>query len=258
MFGNIKEIYQYRQMLKSLILTDLRTRYKGSFLGFLWTFINPLLMLLVYTIIFSTIMRINIPHYAMFMFVGLLPWIFFSSSIQNSAGIVIRQGGLVKKIYFPRLVLPLSTVGAALINYLLSLLIMIPALYITDMSLSWPALYFPLILLVQTILALGFSILVSSLNVFFRDLEHMLGILLMLMFYLTPVIYPVNMIPQEYRNWFELNPMKSITEAYQRIFYYGNSPDLVSLLNVAGIAVGVLMLSIVVFQQQQKRFAEEI
>lgn len=258
MVALIKEIYNYHQMLNSLILTDLRTRYKGSVLGFLWTFINPLLMLLVYTVVFSTIMRINLPHYAMFMFVGLLPWIYFSTSIQNSAGVIIRQGSLVKKIYFPRLVLPLSTVGAALINYLLSLTIMIPALYLSDIPFTFSILYFPLILFVQTIITLGLSILVSSLNVFYRDLEHMLGILLMVLFYLTPVIYPENMIPEKYILGFELNPMKPIIEAYQSVFYYGNAPDLNSLMNVGIIGVGLFMLSVVVFQRQQKRFAEEI
>ena len=258
MFFKLKEIYQYRQMLRSLILTDLRTRYKGSFLGFLWTFVNPLLTLLVYTVIFSTIMRVNIPHYSMFMFVGLLPWIFFATSLQNSAGVVVRQAGLVKKIYFPRIVLPISTVGAALVNYLLSLAIMVPALYVSGLSLGGAVVYFAVVLLVQFLLTLGLSIFVSALNVFLRDVEHVLGILLMVWFYLTPIIYLPDMIPDQHRFWFDLNPMKPLIESYQKIFYYGTAPDLEALLRVGLVGVIVLTASAFLFDRLQRRFAEEI
>ncbi|UOF91485.1 ABC transporter permease [Fodinisporobacter ferrooxydans] len=258
MFYKFKEIYQYRQMLRSLILTDLRTRYKGSFLGFLWTFINPLLTLIVYTVIFSTIMRVNIAHYSMFMFVGLLPWIYFSTGLQNSAGSIIRQSNLVKKIYFPRIILPLATVGAALINYLLSLLIMIPALYTSGIFLKWIVIYFLLILLVETILTVSLSILISALNVYFRDLEHILGILLMVWFYFTPIIYVDKMIPEKYKMWFALNPLKPIIESYQNIFLYGVPPQLSSLTKIGLLSVIILIISILIFEKLQKWFAEEI
>lgn len=258
MILKIKELFHYRQMLKSLVLTDLRTRYKGSFLGFLWTFVNPLLLLIVYTMVFSTVMRINIDNYAMFVFVGLLPWIFFSTSIQSSAGIVVRQSGLVKKIYFPRIILPLSSVGAALINYLLSLLIMIPALYFLNIPFSWNLLYFPMILLIQLVITTGLSIIVASLNVFFRDLEHILSALLMVWFYFTPILYLDTMIPKEYRMYFDMNPIKPIIDAYQKIFFYQKAPDFADLLQGGLVGLIILVIGVWLYEVQQRKFAEEL
>lgn len=128
MWHQIREVYFYREMLKNLVSKELRARYKGSVLGFLWTFFNPLLMLIVYSVVFSFIMRIETENYAMFLFVALLPWNFLSSSIMQGAASLVQNGSLIKKIYFPREILPLSIVIANLINYLLSLFILIPAL----------------------------------------------------------------------------------------------------------------------------------
>lgn len=258
MFLKFKEVYQYRQMLKSLIMTDLRTRYKGSFLGFLWTFVNPLLSLAVYTVVFSTIMRIDLENYSIYLFVGILPWIYFSTSVQNGAGVVIRQNGLVKKVYFPRILLPLSTVGAALMNYLFSLLIMIPAVYYFGYDLQTSVAYFPLVLLIQTIFTLGLTIFVACLNVYFRDLEHIIGILMMAWFYFTPIVYPAKMVPEQYLNFFSLNPLMTIVESYQQIFYYRLAPDMNALTVVGALGLVILAISLIVYEKLQRGFAEEL
>ena len=175
MIKQVKEIYQYREMLKNMVKKDLRTRYKGSVLGFLWTFVNPLLQLVVYTVIFSNIMRMNIDKFHMFLFVALLPWIFFSTSLQVSTTSVIANKELVKKIYFPRTILPLSVVVANLMNFIFSFAILFPALIISGIGISSAVIWIPLVLLVEFELALAFSILFAGLNVYFRDLEHLLG-----------------------------------------------------------------------------------
>ncbi|MDK8181677.1 ABC transporter permease [Paenibacillus sp. UMB4589-SE434] len=258
MINSLRQLYAYRQMLYSLVLTDLRTRYKGSLLGFLWTFLNPLLMLVVYSVIFSTIMRINIENYPMFLFIGLLSWNFFSNSIIASAGVVIRQGNLVKKIYFPRIILPLSVVGAGLVNFLLSIVILVPALYLFGLPLSVNAIYFLLILVIQTIFTIGLSFIVSSLNVYFRDLEHILTILLMVWFYLTPVLYTADMVPVQFKYLFELNPMNPIITAYHNIFYDHITPDFLSLAIIFIIGIIMLISGSLLFQRLQKKFAEEL
>lgn len=258
MLATIKEIYQYREMLKNLVSKDLRTRYKGSILGFFWTFLNPLLMLTVYTILFSTIMRMGIKNYGMFLFVALLPWMFFANSVQGSTMAVVSNGGLVKKIYFPVEVLPLSVVLGNLVNYFFSLLIMIPSLYFFKIQLTWVVVYFPLIVLVQFLLTLALSLLFSSLNVYFRDLEHVLGIFMMAWFYLTPVIYPVSLVPKQYLGLFYLNPLTPIILAYRDIFFYGKKPDLIGLGTVAVMAVISLTVAIALFKYLKRGFAEEI
>ena len=128
MIKSMVEVYAYRSMLWSMIVSDLRTRYKGSVLGFLWTFMNPLLLLLVYMLVFSTVMRIKLTNYAVYLFIGLLAWNVFANSVQSASSVIVRQASMVKKIYFPRAILPLAIVGGSVMNYLFSLAILIPLL----------------------------------------------------------------------------------------------------------------------------------
>ncbi|MEI2395812.1 ABC transporter permease [Paenibacillus phytohabitans] len=252
------ELISYKQMIKSLVLSDLRTRYKGSVLGFLWTFLNPLLMLLVYTIVFSTIMRFDMPNYTIYMFIGLLPWMNFSSSILSSSSVIIRNSNLIKKIYFPHEVLPLSTVLGGIVNYLFGLIIMFIAIFISGMTISIHVLYFPVILFLLFLLMFALTLLFSSLNVYFRDLEHILGAIVMAWFYFTPVIYPSNVIPEKYQYLFNINPMKPIIDSLQDIFYYHRTPELSGLLQSFIYNVILLIVSWVIFRKLSRRFAEEV
>ncbi|MCL6443879.1 MAG: ABC transporter permease [Alicyclobacillus sp.] len=245
-------------MLWSLILSELRTRYKGSFLGFLWTFVNPLLSLLVYAAVFSSVMRVTMSNYPIFIFIGLLIWNLFSTGVQSSAGVIIRQSSLVKKIYFPREILPLSVVGGSIINFVFSLLILIPFLLAYG---YWPSyLWFllPLVVLVEALFTTGLSMICAGLNVFFRDLEHMLGIFMMLLFYLTPVVYPEGMIPKHYLGLFKLNPVGDLVVACQSILYYHQPPHWKSLMYSTVVSVVVLLLGWVLFARLSRRFAEEV
>ncbi len=252
------EVYQYREMLKNLVRKDLRTRYKGSFFGFFWTFINPLLQLLVYTAIFSTIMRVNIDKYYMFLFVALLPWIFFSTSVLLSTSSIISNKDLVKKIYFPRIILPLSVVTSGLINLLFGFIIVLLALIFSGVGITWAILYLPVVIFVAYVMTLGFSLLFSSLNVFFRDLEHILGIITMAWFYFTPVLFSVDMIPKAYLKVFFLNPMTPIILSFRDILFYGQAPDW-TMLGV-NLLTGLLLVLFggIVFSSLQRNFAEEI
>lgn len=245
-------------MLKNLVRKELRTRYKGSVLGFLWTFINPLLQLVVYTVIFSTIMRINIDRFYIFMFVALLPWIFFSTSVQSSSSTIISNKDLVKKIYFPRVVLPVSVVISGLMNMIFSFAIVFPALIISGIGITPAVIYLPIVVIAALVMTLGFSVLFSGLNVYFRDLEHILGIVIMAWFYFTPIVYPVEMIPESFLRLFFLNPITPIILGFRDILYYGIAPNFVMLgINIIS-GLLLLIFALIVFENLQKNFAEEI
>jgi lipopolysaccharide transport system permease protein len=258
MLNEIKEIYKYRTMLINMVKRDLRTRYKASVLGFLWTFINPLLQLVIYTVIFSTIMRANVENYAMFLFVTLIPWICFSTAMLTSTNIVISNSNLIKKIYFPRTILPIATAVSGLVNMLFSFLIVFIALFIFRIHIGMPLLALPIVMIIEFIFTLGICFIVSAVNVYFRDMEHILGIVSMGWFYLTPIIYPVNMIPQKYMKLFFLNPMTSIILPYRDILFNNIFPDAKLLFVSFLISIGVLVFGYTVYQKLQRGFAEEI
>lgn len=255
----LKELWDYREMIISLTKRDLKSRYKGSVLGFLWMFLNPLLQLCVYTIVFSTIMRMGIEDFYLFMFVALVPWLFFSTCLTGGTTVIFAQQDMVKKIYFPRDVLPISYTVSQFVNLLLSFVVIFVVLFISGVSINPLALcYLPLIMLIEFILCLGVTYLVSSLSVYFRDLQHILGIVSMSLMYLTPVIYPVEMVPEKFIDLFYLNPMTAITIAYRDILYYAKVPELSTLSNAIIMGVGILIVGKLVFSKLQKGFVEEL
>ena len=255
----IKEIYAYRQMLFSLVKKDLRGRYKASVLGFLWTFINPLLQLVIYTIVFSVIMRSGIENFYLFLFVALVPWLFFSSCLQSGATIVVNNQDLVKKIYFPRIVLPISYVTSSFVNMLLSFIVVFAVLIFSGYGMNFFALlYLPLVMIIEYILSLGIALITSACTVYLRDLEHILGIVGMAWMYLTPVFYPPELVPGKYQLIFNLNPMTSIIEAYRDILYYKTPPQMETLLLAMVLGVVVVFIGSFVFNKLQKGFIEEL
>lgn len=255
----LKELYAYRQMINGLVKMDLRGRYKGSVLGFLWTFINPLLQLLVYTLVFSVIMRNGIEKYYIYLFVGLVPWLFFSTSLTTGAGSVISNKEMVKKIYFPREVLPISVVTSGFINMLFCFIVIFAVLLVTGYGVSLRAIiYLPIIMLVEYILTLGFTMLVAGFTVYFRDLEYILGIITMAWMYVTPVFYSVDIVPEMIRPIINFNPMSPIIVAYQQILYYKQPPELSTLGLALAIGSISLVIGYIVFRKLQKGFAEEL
>ena len=257
--STIKELYAYRQMIFSLVKKDLRGRYKGSVLGFLWTFINPLFQLIVYTIVFSKILRNDIPRYYLYLFVALIPWIFFSSSITVGAASIISQKDLVKKIYFPRMVIPISYVTSCFVNMLLCFIVIFAVIIVTGAGVNFLALLtLPVIMIVEYIFALGMAMIASAVTVYFRDLEHILGIIAMAWMYLTPVVYSKKIVPDRYLPLFNLNPMTHIIDCYRTVLYEKQVPDLTALLWAAGLGVFFLIFGAFVFNKLQRHFAEEL
>ena len=254
---HLKEMYEYREMIFSLVKKDLRGRYKGSVLGFMWTFINPLLQLLVFTLVFSIIMRANYEQYYLFLFVALVPWMFFGSSVQDGSTCIMRESNMVKKIYFPREVIPISTVTSAFINMILTFVVVFIVLLISGRGINLVALlYLPVVMIVEYILCLGIGLIVSALTVYLRDLQYILGIVVMALQYMTPVMYGSEMVPDWALPIFKANPMTPITEMYRQILYYKEIPHLMSLLYVLGIGIIFIALGFFCFNKLQKGFAE--
>lgn len=255
----IKEIYAYREMIASLVRRDLKGRYKGSALGFLWTFLNPMFQLAVYTMVFSVIMRSGIKDYYLFLFVALIPWIFFSTSLTGGADCILAQQDMVKKIYFPREVLPVSYVTSQFTNMLLSFLVIFAVLWCAHYPFCLPAvLCLPVVMAVEYELALGITMMMSAATVYLRDLEYVLGIVAMAWQFLTPVMYSMEQVPEDVRWLFYINPMTTIITAYRDILYYARMPKLETLLSAFLIGIIMLAAGWSVFLHLQRHFVEEL
>lgn len=259
MISVFREIFQYREMVRNLVHRELRGRYKGSALGFLWTFINPLLQLGVYTIVFSTIMRMGIEQYYLFLFVALIPWVFFASSIMAGADCIIQNVNLVTKIYFPREVLPISVVTSNFINMLYSFVIVLLVVLFASNNINFLAwLLLPIIAILEYFITLGFVMFFSAITVYLRDISHILGIVTMAWQFLTPIMYPIEMIPEEYKVIFMLNPMTSVVIAYREILFYGRMPGLELWGYMLIPAIIFTVFGFIAFNRLKKGFAEEI
>ena len=202
-----RSLYEYRELLKTSISKDVRGKYKNSVLGVIWSFLNPLLQIAVYAIVFPLIMRSNLPNYTVFLCCGLIPWNFFSTATSRTSFTMIENGNIIKKVYFPREILPLSVVTSEAINFIISTIIILAFVLGYGMGLSKYIIIYPLILIVQYFLLIGISFIVSSVTVYFRDLQHFIGIALQLLFYATPIVYAPDSIPQNFQWILQYNPM---------------------------------------------------
>ena len=253
-----KGLYEYRELLKTSIKKDIRGRYKNSILGVFWSFLNPLLQLAVYAIVFPLIMKSDIPNYTVFVCCGLIPWTFFSTAISRTSFVMVENGNIIKKVYFPREILPISIVTSELVNFFISTIMILAFVLAYGMGFTWYIVFYPVILIVQYVLLIGISLLVSSLTVYFRDLQHFIGILLQLLFYATPIVYGMDIIPVSFQWILKLNPMSYIIDGYRSIFYYQRMPDLVGLGIVFAISIVLCIVGYFIFNKLQKRFAEEL
>ncbi len=278
----LSELWDYRELIRNLVLRDLRTRYKGSPLGYLWTQVAPLLLMLIFWLVFSLFLPASgVAMFPVFLIVGLLPWNFCNEAVSGGSRSVIENASLVKKVFFPREVLPLVAVFSSLLNFLLSLpmlfLVMAVAQYFYPplrdagrlTNFSWTFAYLPVLLVIQTIFLAGVALFLSALAVFFRDMVHLIGILLQFWFFLTPVVYSLDSVGGPLARvirW--LNPMASLIEFYREILY-GRAvglnlvptpglPALASVLRVLLTALVVLTLGHWFFQRRSGEFGERL
>jgi ABC-type polysaccharide/polyol phosphate export permease len=271
MLRNLSRLGRYRGLIQSLVARELKARYRGSVLGFFWSFFNPLLLLLVYTFVFSYVMigahDERVEPYALFMFCGILPWTWFSSSLTEAANVLISGGNLIKKVLFPAEILPIVTVLANMIHYFFGLVILAGFLiwYQRPLNIGELAL-FPIVVLVQLVLTTAFALILSALTVHFRDIRDILSNVLTFWFFATPIIYPYFMFRDPLtgqEKWqaqlLKLNPFTHLAITYQEIlFFNGPVGHLKWLLVLGAISIAFFLFAYWLFDRLRDTFAEEV
>lgn len=253
-----KDIYNYRELLKTNVKKEIRGKYKNSALGVLWSFLNPLLQLVVYSVIFGALLSGGDNTYHIYICVALIPWTFFTTTIQQAAFTIIANGNIIKKVYFPREILPISIVTSGAVNFVISSIIIIVLILFSGLGLTKYLVFYPVILGIQFLLLLGISFILSAITVYFRDLEHIIGIILMAAFYGTPIVYKLEQLPPNLQVLMKLNPMTHIIDGYRAVFYYQQMPDWSVLGILTLISLGLTVGGYALFRKLQKGFAEEL
>lgn len=254
----LKDLYNYRELLKTNITKDIGGKYKNSVLGILWSFVNPLLQIMVYAFVFQIILRSNIENYAVYLCCGLIPWQYFSSVVLRGAATMIDNGNIIKKVYFPREILPISLVTSEGVNFLISSLIIVGFVIFSGIGLSPFIIWYIPIVIIQYIVSIGISFIVSSITVYFRDLTHILGIIMQLMFYATPIVYAMDAVPSAFKWIVQINPMAYLIEAYRSIFYMQTTPSLRGLSIALVMGLVLVIVGFFIFKKLEKGFAEEL
>ena len=268
MIRRARDLYQYRELIKNLVIRNLKVRYKNSVLGFLWSLLNPLLMTLVFTFVFTIMIPSAIPKFPVFFMCGFLPWTFFAAGLSSATGSIVNSADLIKKVYFPREILPIVEVLSNLVNFLLALIILFAMLPIFHISLTPAVLMLPLIIVTEAIFILGMGFLFSTANVFYRDTQHILEVLLQAWFFLTPIFYSISLLPEsasvfgipiDLHLWVRrINPMASLVASYQDALYWGTPTGLDFFVRTLLTCLAVLVLGYAVFCRFSRAFGEEV
>jgi lipopolysaccharide transport system permease protein len=254
---NLKDLWSYRELLYFLTWRDVKVRYKQTLLGAAWAIMQPLFTMLIFTLFFGQLANIpsdGIP-YPIFAYAGLLPWTFFSNAVTNSSNSLVGSSNLITKVYFPRMIIPGAAVGAGLVDFALAFVVLIGLMFFYHIALTWHLLIFPLLTAHVAVLALGVGMWMSALNVKYRDIRYALPFIIQLWMFVTPIIYPLSLVPSKWRWVLALNPMTGIIEGY-RASLLGRDMDLSALAISAAMTLGVLVYSAYSFRRMEKTFAD--
>jgi len=251
-------LFSYKDLLRNLVSRDFKTRYKRSYLGILWSLLNPLLIIIVYTLAFDYIMKIRVKNFPMFFMCGFLPWSYLSASLMTSMTSFSDTGYLIKAVYFPREILPLSMVLSSLLHFLITFIFVFPVLMIYGYFPQWATLSLLVIILLQSIFIFGLCLFLSSIHVFFRDIRYILDVILVVWFWLTPIVYPISLIPEQFLYFYKLNPMTLFVTAYRDVLLNGELPIPKYWVALFLATLGSLVLGYLAYLKVKKRLAEEI
>ena len=254
------KMVRQRHLIGNFVIRDLKSRYVGSFMGVFWSVVHPLVLLASYTFVFSIVFRIKpdleqIDNFAVFLFCGILPWLYFQDTVVRSCTSVVDHGHLIRKTVFPAEILPLTLVLSNLVTHLVGFAILLVVLLYYS-TLGWAVLLLPLYLLLLMLLSLGLSWLVAALQVFLRDTAQILSVMMIFWFWFTPIFYQIERVPRVFRPWIEFNPLSHVVTGYRRILLENGLPDLGSLCWLAGWAVIVLLLGGLVFRKTKREFVD--
>jgi len=268
MIRRVIELYHYRELIKNLVIRDLKVRYKNSVLGILWSLLNPLLMTLVFTVVFTLMIPSDIENYPVFFLCGFLPWSFLTASLTGATGSIVNNASLIKKVYFPREILPVAEVLSNFTNFLVALVVLFAMIFISQIGLTPAVLMLPLIILAQVMFVLGMAFILSTANVFYRDTQHILEVVLVAWFFLTPVFYGIKILPEsaqilgltvDIQLWARrLNPMASLIASYRDLLYWGEPTGLDFYLRTFVECLLVLVVGYLIFCRFSSVFGEEV
>jgi lipopolysaccharide transport system permease protein len=259
-----RALWRYRGFILGSVKREFQARYRNSLLGAVWTVLQPLAMITVYTVVFSELMRTRLPGmdspyaYSIFLCAGLLTWGLFGEILQRGQTVFLDNGNMIKKLNFPRICLPAITVINALVNFAIIFSIFLVFLALTHSFPGWIILYVLPVLLVQVAFATGMGIIAGVLNVFFRDVGQFVSILLQFWFWFTPIIYSTATLPASIRPWMKLNPMTPLAQAYQGIFVYGHVPDWRTIWPVAAMAAALCVVALLLFRRRAGEMVDEL
>lgn len=253
-----KNLYNYRELLKSNVKKEIRGKYKGSFLGVLWSFINPLLQVAVYAIVFPYIMRIQQEHYLQYLIIGIIPWTFFTTVISQGMITVRMNSGIIKKVYFPREILPISVTLSGLVNFFISCIIIVLFCVFGGLGISWHIVLLPAIATIQFFFTLGLVFALSAINIYIKDTEYIVQFIINMLFYGTPILYSAELFPKKIRWLLYANPLTELIDAYRDIFMYHRIPGFYAMMYLLGITIFVFGLGYFIFRKLEKGFAEEV
>ncbi len=258
MASTVKEIWDYRDMVYSLVKRELRGRYQKSVLGMLWNFLNPFFQILIYTIVFTIIFPSSIENYYIYLMAGMIPWNFFSEALGQGAGSIVANADMTKKIYFPREILTISSVTAKFVNMILAFVPVFLFIVFSPIGFSRHIILLPVIWIMEYCTALGLTLLFSSVTVYLRDMEYIVSVLLMAWIWATPIMYETDSLPVSVIMLLNLNPMTLLVKAYHQILYYHQMPDAEMLLICLLEGVILLLIGETVFHHLEGNFAEEL
>lgn len=261
---HIIALWSYRGFILGSLMRDFQMRYRKSVLGSLWAILNPLATILIYTVIFSQLMKARLPGindtmaYSIYLCSGVLTWSFFAEIIQRSQNVFLENANLIKKLNFPRICLPIIVVGNAAVSFAISFGLFLCFLVILGKFPGWVILGLPVALVIQVVFAIGLGIIMGILNVFFRDVGQSVGIILQFWFWFTPIIYPISILPKSIQSLIKLNPMAPVVSAYQSILVYGKLPDWLTLVPIAILAALACLVSVKLYKQRSGEMVDEL
>ena len=260
MLTGLRDLYRYRSLLVNLVRKEQDLHHRNTLLGFAWSFLNPLLLMLVFVVVFGIVGKfaLQIENYALFLLAGLLPWQFCAAGLVGAANSFRESPTLVLKIRFPRVIVPLAALTSQLITFGYSLLVLLPVLWLAGCGPSLPYLCLPLVILCQFALLAGAGVAVALISAFYRDVSYLVNVVLAIGFYATPVFYPIDMVPPGLRTLYYFNPLVHVITAYRRILLHGNPPGTLTLLALAGFALLALALGTLLYRRYQGRIAESL
>lgn len=250
----IENFMKYRDLLKELVIRDIKIKYKRSILGLLWTLLNPILTMIVMTIVFSTLFRYDIENFPIYLITGQIMFNFFSESTNMAMGSIIGNASLIKKVYIPKYIFPVSKVISSFVNLIFASIAVIILMFIMDIKITAAILFVPIVFIYILIFSIGIGLLLSSINVYFRDTQHLYGVLLTVWVYLTPIFYPVSIIPENFKWMIDINPLYYMVNYFRECVLYGNIPSIELNMICILVSISSLLIGLIVFYKKQDKF----